>query len=392
MKATFKAIADLLTEPVLLVSREGVILTVNAAAAEHFGATAAALSGRPLAELVADGAELTTYLGLCIRSTAPHAGALVDARGKRVECQGARLPGAEGLVLLRMSRADRQTRFALLSEKIDELNREIIQRRDAEAQRERLIEELARAVRLSELFVAVLGHDLRNPLSAVLAGSALALRRTEDEQTRVQLERVLRSARRMSRMVDQLLDVTRLRLGRGLALSRVPMDLCELVRQSVTETEPTHGGHRFEVQVEAACLGEWDKDRLAQVMSNLLTNAAQHSPPGATVTIVVAGSDSEATVTVHNHGEPIPAEVLPKVFDAFSGASQSSGLGLGLYIAREIVVAHGGRIAVDSSAERGTTFTLALPRVVADRRDEPSLSLVEGLVEAEPGSQTSALP
>jgi signal transduction histidine kinase len=392
VKATFKAIADLVPDPILLVSREGVVLAVNAAAAEHFASTAAALSGRPLTELVGDTKELSGYLAQCIRSTAPHAGALLDDRGQRVDCEGARLPGSEGLVVLRMSRSDRRSRFALLSEKIDELNREILQRREAEAQRERLIEELARAVRLSELFVAVLGHDLRNPLSAVMAGSALALRRVEDAQTRVQLERVLRSGRRMTRMVDQLLDVTRLRLGRGLSLSRASMDLCELVRQAIAEIESGSRAHRFDVRVEAECLGEWDRDRLAQVMSNLLTNAGQHSEPGATVTVVVTGDETEARVTVHNEGDPIPSAVLPTLFEAFSGGSDSTGLGLGLYIAREIVVAHGGRIAVDSSAEHGTTFTIALPRAVADRRGDPRASEAEGLVEAGPESQESALP
>jgi signal transduction histidine kinase len=362
VRATFKAISDLLPEPLLLVSRDGMVVSANAAAAEHFRTAASVLAGRPIAEFLAAGSDLQSYLSRCIRSTAPHAGALLDARGQRVDCEGARLPGPESLVVLRISRGDRRTRFTLLSEKIDELNREILQRREAESQRERLIEELARAVRLSELFVAVLGHDLRNPLSAVVAGSALALRRVDDPQTRAQLERVLRSGRRMSRMVDQLLDVTRVRLGRGLALARAPMDLCELVHQSVAEMEPVGPADRFEVRVEGECLGEWDRDRLAQVLSNLLANAAQHSLPGSPITVTVGGSESEATVAVHNTGTPIAPDMLPHLFDAFAGGSASTGLGLGLYIAREIVVAHGGRIDVESSAERGTVFTITLPR------------------------------
>ena len=215
-------------------------------------------------------------------------------------------------------------------------------------------------MRLSELFVAVLGHDLRNPLSAVLAGAGLALRRVEDEQVRAQLERVVRSAKRMGRMVDQLLDVTRVRLGRGLSLERTPMDLCELVNQVAAETEPAHSEHRIDVNVDGPCLGEWDRDRLAQVLSNLLANACQHSEPDSPVTVTIAGTETVATVEVHNGGEPIPPEVLPSVFDAFIGTESSQGLGLGLYIAREIARAHGGSVDVVSSREGGTVFTLTL--------------------------------
>jgi signal transduction histidine kinase len=146
------------------------------------------------------------------------------------------------------------------------------------------------------------------------------------------------------------------------------------------------------VRVEAGCLGEWDRDRLAQVLSNLLANAVQHSERGTPVTVTVSGTDAEATVSVHNLGEPIPTEVLPTVFDAFSSGSDSTGLGLGLYIAREIVLAHGGRIEVNSSRERGTVFTVTLPRAVSDRRDDPERTATERLVEADPDAPASALP
>jgi signal transduction histidine kinase len=378
---TFKALAGLLPDPVLLLSREGMVLAMNGAASEHLGAPASALEGRPLRELVGEGAELDGYLARCLRSTAPLAGVVVmRVRGERIRCEGARVPGSDGRVLLRLARSDRVNRFALLSEKIDELNHEILQRREAEAQRESLIEELARAVRLSELFVAVLGHDLRNPLSAVLAGAGLALRRAEDPQIRAQLERVLRSAKRMGRMVDQLLDVTRVRLGRGLSLERGPMDLCELVHQVAVETEPAHTEQRIDVHVDGPCSGEWDRDRLAQVLSNLLANACQHSDPGSAVTVTISGTATDATVAVHNGGAPIPPELLPSVFDAFSGSETSQGLGLGLYIAREIARAHGGRVDVASSQEAGTIFTLTLPRAAVNVREDRNTAVPE-LVE-----------
>lgn len=391
MRATFQAIAQLLPDPLLLVTRDGAVVGANEAAARHFGVSVAQLQGQPLSDLFLVDGEVQGYLARCVRSTAPHAGVLVDRRrGERLRCDGTRFPElGSGLVVLRLT--ERASHFGLLTEKIDALNREILQRREAEAQRERLIEELARAVRLSELFVAVVGHDLRNPLGAVIAGTSLALRRVEDPHIRSQLERVSRSARRMTRMVSQLLDVSRVRLGRGLQLDRVPMDLCDLVRQAAAETEQAFPGHRFEVRVEGACAGEWDRDRLEQVLSNLLANACQHSDAGSTITVRLSDSQASARIAVHNDGAPIPADVLPNVFDAFTGTSSSSGLGLGLYIAREIVRAHGGDIDVESSAPAGTTFTLTLPRAATALAD-PGLGAVSGLVEGSASEHADATP
>jgi signal transduction histidine kinase len=364
--ATFRAIAQLLPDPLLLVSRAGTVIAANAAAGERLGASAAALVGQPLAELLGDPA-LPAFVARCVRSSGPIPGAFTFVRrGERVRCEGARLPGADALVMLRLLGRERQGIFSLLSEKVDALNREVLQRREAENQRERLISELNRTVRLSETFVAVLGHDLRNPLGAVVAGATLALRRSDDPKVRSHLERVLRSARRMARMVEQLLDVSRVRLGRGIPIVRDASDLCELVRQAAAETEPTHRQHRFELRLPPRCEGEWDRDRLAQVLTNLLANACQHSEPGSVVSVTLQDGPERAMVTVHNPGPPIPPELLPSVFDAFaSGSEDGRGLGLGLYIAREIAQAHGGDISVDSADGRGTTFSVTLPRRAA---------------------------
>ena len=208
--------------------------------------------------------------------------------------------------MLRLVAREHEARFPLLSEKIDALNREGRHRREAEAQREQLIAELNRTLLLSETFVAVLGHDLRNPLGAVVAGATLALRRIDDVKARGHLERVLRSARRMARMVDQLLDVSRVRLGRGIPLVRAEIDLTELVRQAAAETEPTHRQHHFDLRLPARCEGEWDRDRLAQVLTNLLSNACEHSEAGSVVTVTLGEGPAHATVSVHNPGRPIP--------------------------------------------------------------------------------------
>jgi signal transduction histidine kinase len=360
----FRAIAQLLPDPLLLLSRGGSVVAANAAAAARLGVPAAALEGRALADVIGDPG-VPAYLARCLRSTGPLPGAFTSAaRDERLRCEGARLPGGDALVVLRLVAHEREARFPLLSEKIDALNREGRHRREAEAQREQLIAKLNRTLLLSETFVAVLGHDLRNPLGAVVAGATLALRRI-DAKARGHLERVLRSARRMARMVDQLLDVSRVRLGRGIPLVRAEIDLAELVRQAAAETEPSHRQHRFDLRLLARCEGEWDRDRLAQVLTNLLANACEHSEGGSVVTVTVADHPAHATVSVHNPGPPIPPEILPSVFDAFASGSEGRGLGLGLYIAREIARAHGGDIAVESAAETGTAFTVILPRRAA---------------------------
>jgi signal transduction histidine kinase len=363
--AAFRAIAQLLPDPLLLLSRGGSVVAANAAAAERLGVPVAALEGRALADVIGDPG-FPAYLARCLRSSGPLPGAFTSAaRGERLRCDGARLPGDDALVVLRLVAREREARFPLLSEKIDALNREGRHRREAEGQREQLIAELNRTLLLSETFIAVLGHDLRNPLGAVVAGATLALRRTDDAKARGHLERVLRSARRMARMVEQLLDVSRVRLGRGIPLVRAEIDLAELVRQAVAETEPSHRQHRFDLRLPERCDGWWDRDRLAQVLTNLLANACEHSEGGSVVTVTVADDPAHATVSVHNPGPPIPPEILSSVFDAFASGSEGRGLGLGLYIAREIARAHGGDIAVESAEEAGTTFTVTLPRRAA---------------------------
>ncbi|WP_242342731.1 sensor histidine kinase [Anaeromyxobacter terrae] len=365
MLAAFRAIAQLLPDALLLVSRSGAVVVANDAAGERLGVPVTAVEGRALVELTGDPA-LAEFVSRCLRSTGPLPGAFTLAgRGERVRCEGARLSGPDALLVLRLVAPEQHGHFALLSEKVDALNREALHRRTAEAQRERLIAELNRAVRLSETFVAVLGHDLRNPLGAVVAGATLALRRTEDPKVRGHLERVLRSARRMARMVEQLLDVSRVRLGRGIPLTRAEIDLSELVRQAAAETEPSHRQHRFDLRLPARCEGEWDRDRLAQVLSNLLANACEHSEAGSVVTVTLRDAPAQASVSVHNPGPAIPPELLPSVFDAFASGAEGRGLGLGLHIAREIAQAHGGDVAVESAPERGTTFTVTLPRRAA---------------------------
>jgi signal transduction histidine kinase len=233
-------------------------------------------------------------------------------------------------------------------------------------------DELSRTVHTSELFAGMLGHDLRNPLAAISTGAQLILRRTGDPKLRRAVVRIVSSAERMARMIDQLLDFTRIRWANGLSLDRKSVDLEEISLRVLDEVEGGHPEAAIHVDALGEMWGSWDGDRLAQVFSNLISNAVQHGGPERPVQVQIDGRDPGAvTVTVWNQGV-IPPEVLPLIFDPFRGTRQrrasSSGLGLGLFITREIVKEHGGTVSVTSTPEEGTRFVLVLPRAPVPQR------------------------
>lgn len=242
-----------------------------------------------------------------------------------------------------------------------------IERAHAAAQRERLVEELERTVHFNELFAGILGHDLRNPLGAIVAAANLLLLHSEDSKSFAWIRRILGSSERMARMVDQLLDFTRVRIGGGLALSRHACDLRELARQTVEEVELANPAWRFVFESSGDLHGHWHGDRLLQVFSNLISNAVQHGSPDRPLVVRLDGSEPRGPVQVeiHNHGT-IPEALLPVLFDPFRSTKHkgagSRGLGLGLFITEQIVRAHGGELAVSSSEADGTTFRFQLPR------------------------------
>ncbi len=230
---------------------------------------------------------------------------------------------------------------------------------------------LERSVRFYELFTGILAHDLRNPLGAVMGAAQLALAQNEGAKLVKPLSKILSSSQRMARMIDQLLDFTRMRLGDGLPIEPRPIDLLPILRQVADELDHAHteGSVRFEHDGTAA--GTWDPDRLAQVFSNLIGNALQHGDARQAVTVRLDGSAADAVrIEVHNMGS-IPAAILPKVFNPLvSGEARrggARGLGLGLFISRAIVESHGGTIDVRSDPAAGTTFAVVLPRTPGAR-------------------------
>jgi signal transduction histidine kinase len=215
-------------------------------------------------------------------------------------------------------------------------------------------------------FLGILGHDLRNPLTSIMLSAAgMRTGAVDDPHARATL-RIINSAGRMERMVNDLLDLTRTRLGAGIPITRAAMDLAPLLKEVVAEFSGSQPGRELRMEVLGELQGTWDRDRIAQVVSNLIGNALQHGESKTPIHVLAAGRDDRVLLEVKNGGAPIPAAAIAAIFEPMvmgAGAeNNSTHLGLGLYIAREIVTAHGGTVAVTSSKEGGTTFTVMLPR------------------------------
>jgi len=238
--------------------------------------------------------------------------------------------------------------------------------REAEEGR-RLAEASARAqedaARFGEQLLGIVSHDLRTPLAAIQASTHAALRRAGGDEA---LERALRraagSAERMARMVEDLLDFTRARLGGGIPIARREADLGKIARYAVEEAQAALPEHPFEHRLHYE-KGLYDPDRLSQLVQNLLNNAVEHGAPRAPVLVETRRDGDTLLLEVTSQGPVIPASQLEGLFEPFrrraSGATRN--LGLGLFIVREIARAHGGSVAARSAAE-GTTFTVRLPR------------------------------
>lgn len=230
----------------------------------------------------------------------------------------------------------------------------------------RQLDELTETLRLNEMFTAVLGHDLRNPLSAILTAADLLQRRSEDEAVKKTAGRMLASGKRMGRMIEDVLDLARARLAGGIPLRRGETDFGALVQRMVQEHQSASPKPPIEVLLEGDLVGDWDSDRLAQVASNLIGNAIQHGDTSAPVQLRLDGTHADVvSFTVKNLGV-IPPAIQAHLFDPFRGGAQrrgrTGGLGLGLYIVHQIIRAHHGHVEVESGSSPYTEFRVRLPR------------------------------
>ena len=225
-------------------------------------------------------------------------------------------------------------------------------------------------LRSKDLFIGILGHDLRSPVQAIMLSADLLSRLGSlNERQAMLTENMSDCAGRISELIDNLVDVTRARLGASLPIIRSAMDFGYVAHQIVDETRAVHPSRTIKLDVSPGDLtGEWDKARIGQVFSNLLGNAVQYGFKDSSIDVGIASDKGSVTLTVHNRGVAIPAEKLISIFNpmtratAVTGQHASTNLGLGLYITQEIVAAHDGTIEVTSSEEKGTTFTSWFPR------------------------------
>jgi signal transduction histidine kinase len=216
--------------------------------------------------------------------------------------------------------------------------------------------------RFHEEMVGIVSHDLRTPLGALTMGIEILQEDATPAASKV-LGSMNRSARRMTAIVDELLDVTRVRLGNGIAVTRAPIQLRSLVEGVLEELRLAHRSATIDL-VGPASSGLWDAERLGQVIANLVSNAAKYGRQQRPITVTLSSRDDQQVISVHNQnrGAPIPPAQLALLFDPFERgeARTEQGLGLGLYIVREIVRAHGGTVVAESD-DAGTTFRATLP-------------------------------
>jgi signal transduction histidine kinase len=223
--------------------------------------------------------------------------------------------------------------------------------------------------RSKDLMLGVLGHDLRNPLNAIMIGTTSILTQEGPDWPHAKTaSRIINSTTRMDEMIGDLLDFTRARLGGGIPVVLADMDVEMICRQTVDELTAFYPQCVVTFEATGPLRGNWDRVRIGQVLSNLLGNALQHGTKTCPIDVVLRGHEDRVVLTVHNHGVRIEGNDLREIFDPFrqlktdrTGSKSAGSIGLGLYIVQAIVLAHGGTISVDST-ERGTTFTVCLPR------------------------------
>lgn len=261
----------------------------------------------------------------------------------------------------------------ILKSKVDVFVELYLQKRQLSEQ----LRTLEEALRMNEVFAAVLGHDLRNPLAAVATSAEVLLRLNGGPQVTAAAERIRSSTKRMTRMINQLLDVARIRAGRfELNLQRA--DLAEVCLAIGDEVETGRGERRVRIDTRGDTWGDFDVDRMSQVLSNLIGNALQHGDPAQPIVVTIDGSEpARIRVSVANGGH-VPADVLAHIFEPFHSPNDapdrtttSKGLGLGLHIVERFVAAHRGSVRAHSEPATGTMLEFFLPREALSRASAP---------------------
>jgi len=247
------------------------------------------------------------------------------------------------------------------------------------SERKRAEQEARRRADFEQHLIGIVSHDLRNPLNAISMAATLLLKQGRlDEPGHRTIDRILCSAERATRLLADLLDFTEARLQGTLPVRLRPLDLHELTRQVVEEVQFAHPRRQLVLEKAGSGRGEWDADRLAQLITNLVSNALAYSSEHSAVRVHTQGLPDEVRLSVNNRGEPIPPELMGQLFQPLkrgggTGPRGKHSIGLGLFIVKHIVDAHGGSISVESTVENGTTFTVSLPRHPPPAAEPPPL-------------------
>ncbi len=376
----------------MVTDAKGNILQVNATLCSWAGYTAQELVGlRKLQDLFTVGGRIfhqTHWMPILQiqRSISEVKFELCHSDGRRLTVMlNAVRKGADGAaydvvsVAMAEERNKYERQLVLERRRADELAQREVSAQEilqaAQAQLRQAVTELARKsadaedrALFAEQMIGIVSHDLRNPLSAIMMGASLLARDGSlNPKHKKVLENVNRSSQRAKRLIDELLDFTLVRVGHGLAVTRQPMNFHELISRCVEELKLSFPGHPIvhAAQGHADCFP--DADRIAQLLGNLVANAVTYGQPGGTITVTSLGDDNDCTLKVHNFGEPVPAELLDRLFEPLirggAPADQSArSVGLGLFIVKAIAQAHQGTVSVTSSRGEGTTFTFVFKR------------------------------
>ncbi|UJR85811.1 PAS domain S-box protein [Sandaracinus amylolyticus] len=304
------------------------------------------LRGRALAELA--GMQARTACGAAIDEVLHGQRPSVEHETRFVRKDGTEVCVRAVLAAFRAEGEERAIAIALVED--------IESRKALERAREQAAEQ-------RERFVGIVSHDLRNPLGAILSATYLLERKGAlSGADATLLARIHRSADSMRALIHDLLDYERARAGVAVPITTQPVELCALLDEVVAETRQAHPRSPIEVADCAPLRGLWDPARVQQAITNLLVNAIQHGDPHQPVRLAAVAQEGHAVLTVWNAGAPIPSAIRDTLFEPFKRAQRAgAGVGLGLFIVREIAIAHGGTVDVESSVERGTTFRLVLP-------------------------------
>jgi PAS domain S-box-containing protein len=361
----FRALAETAQVGIFVVAQDDTIVFANPPVEKIFGYKASELIGRPLMTLIPPELRRSHRAGVERYSSTGE---------RRLSWEGVELPGLardgrEIPLEITMGEFVRDGRRYFTA-----IARDITERRKSEQERAELLlrerearERAEAAIRTREEVLAIVSHDLRNPLNTIAMGSAALSDYASDEASRAKyIQMIRRAINRMNRLIEDLLDVVRLEGGQRLSLEPTPLELAPLIAE-LCESFKAQGKPNDQA-VECDCEADLppviaDRDRVAQVLTNLAGNALKFTPEGGRVEIRAVRSDGFVQVSVADTGPGISAEDLPRIFDPYwqAGRTARLGAGLGLTIAKGIVEAHGGRIEVASRPGEGTTFTFTLP-------------------------------